>query len=97
MSVRNQFYGSADSSDADPDERPEAVCITLSDEQDAALEGWRAANRIPDRAEAVRELVRIGLLSEIARVYQLVAKLRQNGGGARDDGGSWEDGRDDRR
>lgn len=55
------------------------VRVTLSDEQMAAVDGWRAANRIADRSEAVRELVRLGLLGEIARVYQLVAKIRDGG------------------
>lgn len=47
--------------------------VTLTEEQFAALEGWRYANRVGDRSEAVRELVRIGLLSEIGRVYRLIA------------------------
>lgn len=49
------------------------VEVTLTEEQFAALEGWRSANRVGDRSEAVRELVRIGLLSEIGRVYRLIA------------------------
>lgn len=47
--------------------------VVLNDEQFAALEGWRFANRVADRSEAVRELVRLGLLAEIGRVYRLVA------------------------
>lgn len=48
------------------------VEVTFTEEQYAALEGWRSANRVGDRSEAVRELVRLGLLAEIARVYRLV-------------------------
>lgn len=55
------------------------VEVTLTDEQFAAVEGWRAANRVRDRSDAVRELVRIGLLSEIARVYRMVASVRDDG------------------
>lgn len=47
--------------------------VVLNEEQFAALEGWRYANRVADRSEAARELVRLGLLAEIARVYRLVA------------------------
>lgn len=49
------------------------VSIELSGEQAAAVEGWRAANRIPSHSHAVRELVRIGLLSEIGRIYRMIA------------------------
>lgn len=48
------------------------VEVTFTEEQYAALEGWRSANRVGDRSDAVRELVRLGLLAEIARVYRLV-------------------------
>ncbi len=50
------------------------VSIELSGEQAAAVEGWRAANRIPSHSHAVRELVRIGLLSEIGRIYRMIAE-----------------------
>ncbi|WP_187972595.1 hypothetical protein [Aquibium microcysteis] len=59
--------------------------LMLDEEQFAALEGWRYANRVADRSEAARELVRLGLLSEIARVYRLVA-------GAADFGEATEEG-----
>lgn len=50
--------------------------VLLDDEQLAAVEGWRSANLIPTRPEALRELVRLGLLSEIAKIHQLVADIR---------------------
>ncbi|NMG41857.1 hypothetical protein GRZ55_21735 [Chelativorans sp. ZYF759] len=53
--------------------------ISLEGEQLAAVDGWRFANRIDSREEALQELVRIGLLSEIGRVYRLVAGLGYDG------------------
>lgn len=61
------------------------VEVTFTEEQYAALEGWRSANRVGDRSEAVRELVRLGLLAEIARVYRLVVGVADADEGA--DGG----------
>ncbi len=58
------------------------VEVTFTEEQYAALEGWRSANRVGERSEAVRELVRIGLLAEIARVYRLVAGAVESDDGA---------------
>ena len=52
------------------------INISLPYEELAAVEGWRAANLIASLPDAVRELVRIGLLSEIAKVHQLVADIR---------------------
>ncbi len=52
------------------------VEVLLDDEQFAAVEGWRSANLIPTRPEALCELVRLGLLSEIAKIHQLVADIR---------------------
>lgn len=58
------------------DEVTGRIEVRLGAEQLAALDGWRAANGIDDRSEAVRELVRLGLLSEIAKVYQFVSRMR---------------------
>ncbi|RST84709.1 hypothetical protein EJC49_19495 [Aquibium carbonis] len=58
------------------------VEVTFTEEQYAALEGWRSANRVGDRSEAVRELVRLGLLAEIARVYRLVVGVADSDDGA---------------
>jgi Arc/MetJ-type ribon-helix-helix transcriptional regulator len=55
------------------------VSVVLTGEQAAAVEGWRVANRIDSQSDAVRELVRIGLLSEIGRIYRMIA------GGSNDD------------
>jgi hypothetical protein len=61
------------------------VEVIFTEEQYAALEGWRSANRVVERSEAVRELVRLGLLAEIARVYRLVAgAVEQDDGPDRD-------------
>lgn len=53
------------------------VSVVLTDEQAAAVEGWRVANRIQSQGDAVRELVRIGLLSEIGRIYRRIAGGRE--------------------
>ncbi len=47
--------------------------VNLTDEQLAAAEGWRLAHGITDQSEALAELVRLGLLSEIAKLYRLVS------------------------
>ena len=44
--------------------------VRLNEEELAAVEGWRQANRYGSRAEALRALVRLGLLSEIGRIYR---------------------------
>lgn len=48
--------------------------VILTDEEIAAVEGWRRANRYDCRADALRALVRLGLLSEIGRVYRAVTR-----------------------
>jgi len=55
------------------------VVVALNDEQMAATEGWRTAHGIADQSEALGELVRIGLLSEIAKIYRLVSDHRSIG------------------
>lgn len=52
------------------------VLVSLNDEQYAAVEGWRAARGIDNQPEALGELVRIGLLSEIAKIFRFVTDLR---------------------
>ena len=61
------------------------MLVTLTDEQYAAVEGWRAAQGIEDQPEALGELVRIGLLSEIAKIYRFVTESRA---GSREKGGN---------
>lgn len=55
------------------------VIVTLNHEQMAAAEGWRAAHGITDRAEALGELVRLGLLGEVTKIYRLVSGGRAMG------------------
>lgn len=59
------------------------VRIDLSDEELAALEGWRKANRVQSLETATRELLRLGLLSEIGRTYRsVIAETGQEESGA---------------
>lgn len=51
----------------------------------AAVEGWRSANGVRDQSEAINELVRIGLMSEIAKIYRMVTESRDNEGHAAND------------
>lgn len=44
--------------------RDERLQIMLTEEELAALDDWRFARRMPSRAAAVRELLRLGLTSE---------------------------------
>jgi len=44
--------------------RPERLQIMLSEEELAALDDWRYANRMPSRAAAIRDLLRRGLAAE---------------------------------
>ena len=63
-------------SEASQGGRRYSVLVELSHEQMAAAEGWRAAHGISDQAEAFGELIRLGLLSEIAKIYRMVCKDR---------------------
>lgn len=49
------------------------ILVPLSDEELSAVEGWRKANNVESREDAIRALVRLGLLSEIGRIYQSVS------------------------
>jgi len=44
--------------------RPERLQIMLSAEELAALDDWRFARRMPSRAAAIRDLLRLGLAAE---------------------------------
>lgn len=61
-----------------PVTRRHMVVVSLNDEQMAAAEGWRNAHGMSDQAEALGELVRLGLLSEIAKIYRLVSDSRED-------------------
>jgi hypothetical protein len=56
--------------------KPHRVIVKLTNEQLAAAEGWRSAHGIEEQSEALGELVRLGLLSEIAKIYRLVSDNR---------------------
>lgn len=45
-------------------ERAERLQIMLSSEELEALENWRFEKRMPSRAAAIRELLRLGLAAE---------------------------------
>ncbi len=49
--------------------RPHRIDVSLTDEEFTAVEGWRAANSLVSSHEAARELIQLGLLSEIRRIY----------------------------
>jgi hypothetical protein len=44
--------------------RPERLQIMLTAEELAAVDDWRFARRMPSRAAAVRDLLRLGLAAE---------------------------------
>ncbi len=44
--------------------RGERLQIMLTEEELAALDDWRFARRMPSRAAAIRELLRLGLSAE---------------------------------
>ena len=44
--------------------RPERLQIMLSAEELRALDDWRFARRMPSRAAAIREILRLGLAAE---------------------------------
>ncbi len=49
------------------------VTVFLDDEELAAVKGWAAANNMISVSDAARELLRLGLLSEVAETYRRVA------------------------
>ncbi|MEM8538256.1 MAG: hypothetical protein AAGF56_10385 [Pseudomonadota bacterium] len=51
------------------DHAPDKIEVPMSREELAAVEGWQQANQINSREAAIRQLVRLGLLSEIGRIY----------------------------
>jgi hypothetical protein len=46
--------------------RPERLQVMLNEDELAALDDWRFAQRMPSRAAAIRELLRRGLIAESA-------------------------------
>ncbi len=47
--------------------KTERVHVPLSEAELAKIDDWRFAHRMPSRAEAIRELVRLGLASRSDR------------------------------
>lgn len=59
-------------------DNPEAshhILVALGDELLAAVEGWRQVHGV-EQSDAIGTLVRLGLLSEIAKIYRFVANPR---------------------
>lgn len=46
---------------AQPPKRTEKLQLMLDDLEMAAIDDWRFENRMPSRAAAIRELIRLGL------------------------------------
>lgn len=61
-----------------PEQPRTLIQVPLSEEELAAVEGWRIANKFSSREAAVRKLVRLGLLSEIGRLYQSVTNMKES-------------------
>jgi hypothetical protein len=72
LAVSQTKPGSSDG----PTSRRYNVVVALNCEQMAAAEGWRSAHGIEDQAEALGELIKLGLLSEVAKIYKLVSEKR---------------------
>ena len=56
------------------------ILVAVSDELLAAVEGWRQVHGV-EQSEAIGTLVRLGLLSEIAKIYRLVADKKPSSDG----------------
>jgi len=52
--------------------------VLLSHEELQAVESWRRVNNIPSTAQAMRELIRLGLLSEISKSFDVVTSIRRS-------------------
>ncbi|MEM7055985.1 MAG: hypothetical protein AAF557_00215 [Pseudomonadota bacterium] len=52
--------------------------VPLTEEELAAVVGWQKANDLASRETAVRQLVRLGLLSEIGRVFRESAVVEES-------------------
>jgi hypothetical protein len=59
--------------------RPERLQIMLSPDELEALDDWRFQRRMPSRAAAVRELLRLGLTSEGLSIAPSGAKSQNFG------------------
>ena len=61
---------------ADKDKNNTRLSVYLPDDLMAAVVGWREANDLTTNADAVSELVRLGLLSEISKAHEFVVAIR---------------------
>jgi hypothetical protein len=59
--------------------RPERLQIMLTDVELKALDDWRFVRRMPSRAAAIRELLKLGLTVEGIEVSPAGAKSREYG------------------
>ena len=51
--------------------------VELSATEYSAVEAWQQANAVASQSHALRELVRIGLLAEIRKIYEMAVKSRE--------------------
>ena len=70
--------------------RDERLQIMLTEEELVALDDWRFAQRMPSRAAAVRELLRLGLASEGVDIADGRSKSKDFGVTDRNNSGSGE-------
>lgn len=54
------------------------VAASVTDDLIAAVEGWRRAHGLAGQPEALGELVRLGLMSEVAKIYRMVCQDGQS-------------------
>ena len=59
--------------------RGERLQIMLTEEEVKALDDWRFARRMPSRASAIRELLRLGLASEGVTLADAASKSKDFG------------------
>jgi hypothetical protein len=59
--------------------RDERLQIMLTEEELSALDDWRFARRMPSRAAAVRELLRLGLAAEGVELAEAGQKSKDFG------------------
>ncbi|WP_416897299.1 MAG: hypothetical protein ACMVY4_17675 [Minwuia sp.] len=52
-----------------PAKRTEKLQLMLDDDELAAIDDWRFENRLPTRAAAMRELIRLGLTAHVGETY----------------------------
>ena len=54
------------------------ISVEVSPTELEAINGWKDANGAATVPEAVRELLRLGLLSELSNAHDLVTSLRES-------------------